>query len=543
MVQSLLLLTLLWVSVASSATTIAIIDTGFDLDHHFLKPRILKQETDEEAISPSLKEFNDWQFHDNSHLKQAVIKDQSLLQEILLYRNIRAKGHGEGLSLSEFEWFKKRSSDKVFMEQVKNFKKHSHGTFVAGIALREGDNINLFPIRGLHISSPVVAVEDNTGIEDTKLVSKTPEEKFKEEIHNSQERVLKKFSKICRYLSLNGIDVVNASYGITFKNITTKFRESYKEHLGRDIDEVRLKLEVDQYFSTLFERSSQIIKKYPKMLFVFSAGNSGIDNDLYHHYPSKIKLSNTLSVGAMNGDYLASFSNFGEQHVDIGAPGVAILSLVPGVYSADGKELYSPSSGTSMAAPYISNLAAQTLNINPQLRPEEIKKILLGTGDEKEHLKAKLVSASIANNQRALKAALLSRDLPLDQAINLARSGIIPIEDLSSTRLPPALDAAFLQKKVMDAIPREITPEELEEIQSTNEEFSSPQPLKLNKQGNRPLLPSASPAAPALPSSPAPSSQSAGQSPPPSVEPTPSSSPAESKPLPAQAPELSPSSP
>jgi hypothetical protein len=42
----------------SGAATIAIIDTGFDLDHDFLKPRVLKQETDEEAINPNLKEFN-----------------------------------------------------------------------------------------------------------------------------------------------------------------------------------------------------------------------------------------------------------------------------------------------------------------------------------------------------------------------------------------------------------------------------------------------------------------------------------------------------
>ena len=524
MLRLLFLITLFWLPQAIG-TTIAIIDTGFDLDHDFLKPKILKKETDEEAINPGLKEFSGWSFHDNSHLKEPVIKDQSLLQEILLYRNLRAKGHREGLSLDEFEWFKKRSSDKNFMSQVKNFKKHSHGTFVAGIALREGENINIFPIRGLHIPNPVVAVEDTSAPETLVLKSKTPEEKFSEEIKNSQDRVVKKFAKICRYLNLNRIDIVNASYGITYKNITSKFREKYRELTGKEIDEPRLQFMVKLYFEDLMRRTSNIISKYPKMLFVFSAGNSGLNNDLYPHYPSKIKLPNTISVGAMNGDFLASFSNFGQQHVDIGAPGVAILSLVPKVYSTDGKEMYSPSSGTSMAAPYISNLAAQILNVNKRLTPAEIKKIILETGDEKEHLKTQMISGSIVNNKKAMKAALLTRDMGVDTSIALAETGLIPMEDSISMGQPPASSPEDLQNKMMDAIPKNITPQEIEEIQSTSEESSLPLDVKTDKPDNSIQLPSVAPTVPKTTVDPVPSSQNELQSPPPSVEPTTSSSP------------------
>lgn len=525
------------------ATTIAIIDTGFDLDHEFLRPKILKKETDEEAINPTLKEFSGWHFHDNSHLKIPAIKDQSLLQEVLLYRSLRAKGHREGLSLDEFEWFKKKSSDKDFMAEVKKFKKHSHGTFVAGIALREGENINIFPIRGLHLPAPVVAVEDSTLPAAIQLKSKTPEEKFSEVIKNSQDRVIRKFSKICRYLKLNGVNIVNASYGITYKNITSKFREKYKELTGKEIDEPRLQLMVKFYFEDLFRRTSSIIQKYPKMLFVFSAGNSGIDNDLYPHYPSKIKLPNTIAVGAMNGDYLASFSNFGSQHVDIGAPGVAILSLVPKVYSADGKEMYSPSSGTSMAAPYISNLAAQILNANPKLTPIEVKRIILNTGDIKEHLRSKMISGAIVNNQKALKAALLSKDMSVEASITLANTGLIPMEDSVSIGQPPAVEARDLQNKMMDAIPKDITPAEVEEIQTTSEESSLPQDAEINKPDSSVPPPSVSPSAPKTDADPAPSSQSEAQSPPLSVEPPPSSSQVLSQPLQTQGSETSPSSP
>jgi subtilisin family serine protease len=176
----------------------------------------------------------------------------------------------------------------------------------------------------------------------------------------------------------------------------------------------------------------------------------------------------------MNGEYIASFSNFGKKHVDIGAPGVAILSLVPSAYSLDGKNIYSPSSGTSMAAPYISNLAAQILNINLKLKPEEIKKIILETGDEKDHLKEKMISASIVNNDRAIKAALLSKDLPLEQAIGLAKTGLVPIEDSVSFGQPPAIEPLKIQQKVMDSFPKSISPQEIEEIQETHEDAPAP---------------------------------------------------------------------
>jgi subtilisin family serine protease len=527
----------------AQAATIAIIDTGFDLDHEFLKPKILKQETDEEVMSPKLEEFQEWQFHDNSHLKEPIIKDQTELEEILLYRTLRAKGHQQGLSLDEFEWYKKRSSNKAFLEKARAFKKHSHGTFVAGIALREGENIQLFPIRGLHLPSPVIAVEDTSAPEKVNLISKTPEDKFREEIRLSQDRVVKKFSKICKYLSMNKIDVVNASYGITYKNITSKFREKYREITKREIEETFLQRTVREYFDGLFLRTEKIIRQFPQMLFIFSAGNSGIDNDQYPHYPSKIKLPNTISVGAMNGEFLANFSNYGARHVDIGAPGVAILSLVPKVYSRDGRDLYSPSSGTSMAAPYISNLAAQILNINKRLKASDVKRIILETGDVKEHLKTRLISGGVANNEKALKAALLSNDLKLDEAISLALSGLIPMEDSVRMGQPPAVTADALQKKVLDVIPKPIMPQEIEEIQATSELSSSLPDAKTDKLDNSvpPVL--APPAEPKKAFDPIPSSQSEEQSPPPSVDLKPSSSPEQPLLPESPAPAPSPSSP
>jgi hypothetical protein len=392
----------------------------------------------------------------------------------------------------------------------------------------------------------MVEDQSNEGMIPPK--GKTPEEKFQDEINQSIERVSKKFSKICRFISNRKIEIVNASYGITYKNIMTKFRERYKEMVGTEIDETKLKIVVDDYFTKLYSRGEKTMKRYSNILFVFSAGNSGLDNDTYHHYPSRIKVDNAITVAAMNGDYLATFSNFGQRFVDIGAPGVAILSLVPKVYSENGTDLYSPSSGTSMAAPYVSNLAAQIKNTNLNLNPSQIKKIILETGDMKDHLKSKLSSASIVDNQKALRAALLTKDFKIDQAISLGTSGVVPVEDKISFGIAPALTPEEIQQKVMESFPSVITPQEVEEEPSiledaTKSSSSLPKDPKTAPLGNSAQLPLGSPSALEKSSDPAPSSQIEEQSQKPS-EALPASS-SEPQPLlpEAQSQESSPSSP
>jgi subtilisin family serine protease len=68
-------------------------------------------------------------------------------------------------------------------------------------------------------------------------------------------------------------------------------------------------------------------------LFVAAAGNDyGNNNDAYPSYPASYDLPNILSVAAVdNQGNLASFSNYGPTSVDISAPGVGILSSVPGI--------------------------------------------------------------------------------------------------------------------------------------------------------------------------------------------------------------------
>jgi subtilisin family serine protease len=69
--------------------------------------------------------------------------------------------------------------------------------------------------------------------------------------------------------------------------------------------------------------------------FLAAAGNDGTNNDVTPTYPASYDLPNLLSVAAVdNTGRLAPFSNRGVKSVDVGAPGVDVVSTVPRVRSA-----------------------------------------------------------------------------------------------------------------------------------------------------------------------------------------------------------------
>jgi len=153
-----------------------------------------------------------------------------------------------------------------------------------------------------------------------------------------------------RYAIENGAKVINMSFGKAFSP-QKKF-----------VDEVL-----------------PLADKYD-VLLVHAAGNDAENNDVVANFPTHIGANgkpitnNWLTVGAssMNADdnLAANFSNYGASTVDLFAPGVDLWGVKP-------KNSYGSFSGTSMASPVVSGVAAVIRSYYPQLSAAEVKEVIM----------------------------------------------------------------------------------------------------------------------------------------------------------------------
>ena len=131
-------------------------------------------------------------------------------------------------------------------------------------------------------------------------------------------------------------------------------------------------------------------------LFCASAGNSRRDNDRSPHYPSSYDCENIISVAASDSsDRLASFSCYGKNSVDLAAPGVRILSLLPNNKTASW-------SGTSMATPHVAGAAALIFAVDLNAGYAEVKKAIMSSVDPVKAFEGKMMAAGRLNVAKSL---------------------------------------------------------------------------------------------------------------------------------------------
>jgi subtilisin family serine protease len=142
------------------------------------------------------------------------------------------------------------------------------------------------------------------------------------------------------------------------------------------------------------------------VLFIAAAGNESENNDSNPSYPANYASENVISVGAVdqNGN-LAGFSNYGQQTVDIAAPGVSIISTVPG-------NQYGELSGTSMATPHVSGVVALLASVGSNRSWLDIKNALLGGSVQLSSLSGVIANARALNARIAIDALIASQPSP-----------------------------------------------------------------------------------------------------------------------------------
>lgn len=147
----------------------------------------------------------------------------------------------------------------------------------------------------------------------------------------------------------------------------------------------------------VYSSSLEQAMRESNMLFITAAGNSGTDNNLYPVYPASFELPNMISVTFIDSDGdLCLLSNYGGRSVDIAAPGEDILSTMVG-------NTYGVMSGSSMAVPHVSGIAAMIYAYSNSLYPANVKDLILNNVTYLPQLDETLVVPGIPNALYAIQ--------------------------------------------------------------------------------------------------------------------------------------------
>lgn len=239
-------------------------------------------------------------------------------------------------------------------------------------------------IHGTHVSGIIAASKNNQlGIEG---VADNVRIMVLRAVPNGDERD-KDIANSIRYAVDNGASIINMSFG--------------------------------KYFTPNKELVDDAIRYAAKndVLLIHAAGNESKNKDIETSYPTRILndgsiAKNWIEVGASSNSkkgkkIIAEFSNYGLKTVDFFAPGVNIYSTIP-----DNK--YEDASGTSMACPATSGVAAIIRSYFPELSAFEVREVLMKTV---EHSKKKVRIPGTKNKTKVSEICISGGFLSAENAV------------------------------------------------------------------------------------------------------------------------------
>lgn len=405
---------------------VAVIDGGVDVEHEDLKsviwtnPNEIPANGIDDDHNGFIDDIHGWNFY------SAVVKEDEK-NEILSIRNklkilqtdqkilnqILQKINKPSPEINDFKSYVPGSAEEFKMQtnMVSGFKIYSDFLTYKKINLKR--NINYYNMQlayyekhdfdplsggpsayhGTHVSGIIAAVRDNNigikGVADhVKIMvmrAVAGLDPAKEEIeqtqmntqsNNSVDERIKAVANAIHYAVDNGAKIINMSFGQPWAKPATAIDEAIKYAVSKDV------------------------------LIVHASGNEGQNMDKMIIYPDKSTPEGQaiaacwIEVGASgwrNDEKLAGeFSNYGKNSLDVYAPGIEITSTAP-------RSTYLDDTGTSMAAPVVSGMAAVIREYCPKLTASQVKKLIMESVVKAEILKDKCISGGIINAYKAFK--------------------------------------------------------------------------------------------------------------------------------------------
>jgi len=178
-------------------------------------------------------------------------------------------------------------------------------------------------------------------------------------------RMAGNFASIGAFFRAKHVRVVNMSWG----DQVSEFEEWLAKTASISSPQER-KQKAQELYSIWRTAIAKMIADTPGTLFVAAAGNGDNDASFAQDVPGSLTYPNLIVVGAVNqaGDP-TSFTSYGPT-VAVYADGFHVPSKIPQGYTVR-------FSGTSMASPNVTNLAAKLFAIDPKLTPTEVRDLIL----------------------------------------------------------------------------------------------------------------------------------------------------------------------
>ncbi len=435
-----LAIAMLWFT-AASASLVAVIDSGVDVDHPELAQHVWTNPVDglnnnvDEDRNGYVDDFYGWNFvSDNnkvidieyaSKFNSDVEKFFELQYLMYLYNKGINKLDKEFIDWYYNVLFPGGQINEEIAKDGEFFGGYAHGTHVAGIVAKQNPEVELLAVKLMGTkaklkvrSEDAVASEDKAEENKGQLISAEQMNAYKDQLGQMARDNSKRFERIALYLKGHNARVANASFGTGF---LMTFQWLNSALAGVDQNQI---IELTLHFQTELVAANKIaLGKANNTLFVAAAGNDEQNIDQLPDSPASIVSDNVISVAATwERNELADFSCFGTKTVHVAAPGVGIKSTAPG-----GNYVYM--NGTSQAAPYVTKVASEVVDQNPGLTPKQVKEILMGTVDVKPWLADKVASSGIVNEKRAVAAAYYSTEYSIEEAIELANEEIADVPE------------------------------------------------------------------------------------------------------------------
>jgi subtilisin family serine protease len=426
-----ILVLLLTMPLVSMASRVSVVDSGTDFAHELLKANALINSGEvvgnrvDDDKNGKVDDIMGWNFVDDYGRVFFREHLSSIDEKVFKYFEVISRIQSGKPTAEDAAFWKANMTDlneeqkQAVKAQLNFYGQYSHSTHVSGIVVSLSPKAKIMSSRVFPDTPPNAQPSTQSGLATLGVADIFY--KLIGAINNGS------FHKVGAYLNEKNIDVANYSLGVNLSMIAklTLGLRGVKEPTAQQLSKETLKVSAQ-----FLPQGQKWMASAPKTLFVVAAGNDGTNNDLLPVFPASVKAPNLITVAATQGyDQLARFSNYG-QSVDIAAPGVAIVSSVP---SLNNQQML-PMSGTSMAAPYITGVAAKIKDLNPSLSAADIKQILMSTVDKKDWLKEKVKSAGIVNPARAYLAAEKTKSMTLAEATSAARESVADIASSGTSK-------------------------------------------------------------------------------------------------------------